>query len=463
MPFNEDFAIWLWENKHLVTNEFSLSNGSRCRLIFRGTRNPDSGPDFVNATLEIDGVIRSGAIEVHMDAADWYQHNHQTDPAYNQVILHVALENSRPQQRTARENGLEAPTLLLSGCLNQPVEKLYLDFRRQSLAANAGEPDCPLAAQEPPQILSRLEDAGAARLTLKGLAFRELRLYHSWDQILYTGMMEALGYSKNQIPFRQLAQHLPVEFIFRELRASSRTLPEKIQGLLFGAAGLLPAQKLTTTKKLNPEIKTFTDELAAFWEDFHHRIGLRPMNPEEWRFFRLRPSNFPTRRLAGMSALLVQFCNEGILNHFLRIFSSLSPKLDEINRELERSLIVTAFGFWLSHYHFESVRAPEGISRETKLIGSDRAREMIVNILFPVFLLCAHETGDGQLESTVKACYRRFPPLTDNVITRQMSVRLFPQIRNRKTLVNTAQKQQGLIYLYKTFCQQTGCGKCQEF
>lgn len=462
MPFNEDFVIWLWENKHLQTNEFSLSDGSRCRLIFRGTRNSDSGPDFLNASLEINGTIRSGAVEVHADAADWYLHQHQSDPAYNQVILHVVLENSRPQQITTREDGLAAPTLFLSNCLSQPVEKLYQEFCRYSLATDASELACPLAVQESAQILRRLEEAGAARLTLKGLAFRELRQYNSWDQILYTGMMEALGYSKNQIPFRQLAQHLPVEFIFRELRASARMQPEKIQGLLFGAAGLLPAQKLMGPKKLNPEIKKFTDELAAIWEDFHHRIGLRPMNPEAWQFFRLRPQNFPTRRLAGMSALLVQFAADGILNHFLRIFSSLGANLDEINRELERSLIVSSFGFWQSHYHFESARSSDRTAL-TKLIGVDRAREMIVNILFPVFLLCAHETGDGQLESTVKACYRRFPPLTENVITRQMSVRLFPEIRNRKARVDTAQKQQGLIYLYKTFCRESGCEKCQEF
>lgn len=462
MNFNEDFAIWLWENKHLATNEFKLSTGSSCRLIFRGTRNQDSGPDFVNATLELNGEIRSGAVEVHLDAADWYQHNHQYDPAYNQVILHVVLENSRPKQNTRREDGLDVPILFLSTYLSQPVEKLHQDFRKLTLAPEE-MPACLLSLESPPQILRKLEEAGAARLTLKGLAFRELRLYNSWDQILYTGMMEALGYSKNQIPFRKLAQHLPVEFIFRELSSLTDSPPEKIQGLLFGAAGLLPAQKISEAKRLNPEIQKFTDKLAAVWGDFHHRIGLRPMSAEEWRFFRLRPPNFPTRRLAGMSALLVRFSREGILKHFLRIFHSLGSRLDEINRELERSLVVPAFDFWLSHYHFESVRASGGITRQTNLIGTTRAREMVVNILFPVFLLCAHETGDGELESTVKACYRRFPPLTENVITRKMNARLFPEIRTRKKFVNTAQKQQGLIYVYKTFCQNSDCAGCRAF
>ncbi len=462
--YSEDFIIWLWENKALQTQPLTAIDGRQFRIIYRGERNLDAGPDFVNVTLEQDQQLLHGCIEVHVESGDWYLHGHQTDAVYNQVVLHLVLNHAGAPPETRREDGVVVPIVLVTPHLTEPLPTLLPRFQKWQQFLSANKPACLQPDMQPDWILARLDRAGAARLTLKALAYRDLRLCNTWDQILYIGIMEALGYSKNQIPFRKLAGHLPIEFILREIRSAPKAEIEiKIQGLLFGAAGLLPRQNPNFTPVPDGETQAFYSQLESVWEEFRHRIGLHSMHPEEWKFFRLRPQNFPTHRLAGMSRLLIKFYESGLFVNLLRVFTGLNDAIDSINRELELLLICESFGFWENHYRFESTRQRESRKPKINLIGSDRAGEVIINVIFPLFLLCAHERGDGRLEAIVKECYRRYPPLAENSITREMTRKLFPTTKNRSRWVSTAQKQQGLIYLYKNYCSRKKCLECYEF
>lgn len=459
--YSEAFVIWLWENKYFNFNELKAVNGEKYQLIYRGERNFDTGPDFQQVTIERQNQMRHGCLEIHVDAADWYLHGHHQNSVYNQVILHVVIENKRGAAFSEREDGIRVPIVNLADNLLEPIEKLFERFQTIQRESALETTACPLANRDSAQIVHLLEKAGAARLVLKGLAFRELRFYKSWDQILYSGIFEALGYSKNQVPFRKLAAILPVEFVFRELRATpDADVLLKVQGLLIGAAGLLPAPDQTGSKANETNIINFSMQLKNIWEDFQHRIGLKSMNMNEWQFFRLRPQNFPTRRLAGMAALIQHFYQDGFFSNFKRIFIGLGDDLDAINAELVTMLVCPAYDFWLEHYRFDNtpLQGPKA-----NLIGLDRAQDIVINVIFPLFLLCANEHGDGRLETLVKACYRRFPAVSDNFITRDMMKKLLPDQKNRTKLINTAQKQQGLIYLYKNYCTKKKCRECLEF
>jgi len=459
--YSEEFVIWLWENKYFNFNELRTVSGDEYHLIYRGERNFDTGPDFQQVTIERQNQLLHGCLEIHVDPADWYQHGHHQNSIYNQVILHVVIQNKNGDKFSRREDGIQIPIVDLADNLLDPIDKLHEKFLETQRQAENENHSCSLVTRDSAQIVNLLEKAGAARLVLKGLAFRELRIFKSWDQILYAGIMEALGYSKNQVPFRKLANILPIEFIFRELRATPPAdILLKVQGLLIGAAGLLPTQEISGTKVLEHEIRIFSAQLDTIWEDFKHRIGLKPMHPNEWQFFRLRPQNFPTRRLAGMAALLLHFYQDGFFSNFKRIFDGLGDDLEAINTELVNMLVCPPYGFWADHYHFDSslLQVPK-----SNLIGPDRAQDIVINIILPLFLLCANEQGDGRLETLVKACYRRFSTISDNFITRDMIKKLFPNQKNRNKLINTAQKQQGLIYIYKNYCTKKKCRECLEF
>ncbi len=57
-----------------------------------------------------------------------------------------------------------------------------------------------------------------------------------WDQVLYEGIVEGMGYAKNRVPFRALSHNLRLEM----LRQCTITDSQTMMALLFGAAGLLP-------------------------------------------------------------------------------------------------------------------------------------------------------------------------------------------------------------------------------
>lgn len=461
MPsYPEEFAIWLWEHKFFQSTEFRAENGQTIRLIYRGSRNYDAGPDFKNVTIEIDSKIQSGNLEIHINASDWYTHGHHEDPAYNKVLLHAVLNSNNSESQSQLENGLNVPIVNLAALLKESPDRLYQKYLQiRQLPQSA----CAISKLPFDEIHTKLDRAGAARLTLKGLAFRELRMFNSWDQILYLGIMEALGYSKNREAFRKLATYLPIEFIFREMRATPPADAEiKIQGLLFGAAGLLPAQQVRPQEIVNSTVRSFTFSLERIWDDFRHRIGIRPMQSTEWKFFRLRPQNFPTRRLAGMCSLLLGLYETGIYNSCLKIFSGLPDDFETINNELEKLFICPATGFWKDHYQFNEATSTHWQRKFPNLIGADRAKDIVINVLFPVFLLSAHERNDGRLEAAVKETYRRFPLLADNTIVREMVKKIFPDSRNRHK-INNAQKQQGVIYLSKNFCNENKCQDCLTF
>jgi len=63
-------------------------------LVIRssGYYNHHAGPDFNGATIELNGKVISGKVEIHVKASDWNAHKHQFDPRYNDVILHVVYE-----------------------------------------------------------------------------------------------------------------------------------------------------------------------------------------------------------------------------------------------------------------------------------------------------------------------------------------------------------------------------------
>jgi hypothetical protein len=56
----------------------------------KGRLSTTSGPDFQGAEIVLDGQRLRGDIEIHLRSADWFLHMHHLNPAYNNVVLHLA-------------------------------------------------------------------------------------------------------------------------------------------------------------------------------------------------------------------------------------------------------------------------------------------------------------------------------------------------------------------------------------
>jgi len=104
----EDYLQFIWSQKRFLSNEFITTNGENVVVIDFGVHNEKlDGPDFLFASVLMDDLIFYGTIEIHVNSSDWYQHNHDKNRAYDNVILHVVYNHDK----NVIQNGREVPTI----------------------------------------------------------------------------------------------------------------------------------------------------------------------------------------------------------------------------------------------------------------------------------------------------------------------------------------------------------------
>ncbi len=86
---NEAFLQHIWKYHLFDKTELIASTGEKIEIINVGQKNIDAGPDFFNAKVKINNTVWAGNVEVHINSSDWLKHSHNTDKAYDNVILHV--------------------------------------------------------------------------------------------------------------------------------------------------------------------------------------------------------------------------------------------------------------------------------------------------------------------------------------------------------------------------------------
>jgi len=116
----EELLQFAWKYQLFNKENLKTTNGDEIQLLNPGRWNSDSGPDFFNASIKIGETLWAGNVEVHIKASDWLKHNHQTDKAYNNVILHVVEE---ADQEVNLPNGESLPMFIIK--VNESVKANY--------------------------------------------------------------------------------------------------------------------------------------------------------------------------------------------------------------------------------------------------------------------------------------------------------------------------------------------------
>ena len=106
----EEFLHYIWKYKLYRNNNLTSQKGEKIKIVNQGTHNFDSGPDFFNAKIKINDTVWAGNVEIHINSSDWYAHNHDSDKAYDNVILQVVFNHDKDVRRT---NGQIISTLEL--------------------------------------------------------------------------------------------------------------------------------------------------------------------------------------------------------------------------------------------------------------------------------------------------------------------------------------------------------------
>ena len=119
---------------------------------------------------------------------------------------------------------------------------------------------------------------------------------------------------------------------------------------------------------------------------------------------------------------------------------------------LEKGLLVITNGYWASHFEFglgNRITSPT-------LLSSRRIADIIVNVLLPFTLAWSQLTSQLELGKKAFDLYHGYPKPAVNTIERHMRAQLGLSSR----LVNSAQRQQGLIHIYNTLCTEGSCSFC---
>src|SRR3989339_560193 len=450
----EKFIYYLWAEQPLKGLAYRTSDNKEIRIISTGLWNSSPGPDFTNARLYIGEQLYQGDVEMHLYSSDWYRHKHHLDNKYNNLVLHVTLWND--EARPIRLNDKkEVPELILSSLLRERLEEvdklLELDIAPKQGAYFTSAGRCyPYVKQAPVQkTISFLQGAGESRMLRKveNLRARLVKSDNDYDEVLYQGIMGALGYRNNQLPFMQLAKTLTykkIRQIIKQYPADKR--PLVIQSLLLNTAGLEPEIFDGFTEPAKYYLKCL-NEFAGL-SDGLKKIGW------DWRIPGGRPANSPYRRMAGMSYLLTR---EPSL--FAGIIKMITKQSADVRKELIQLLSVPAIGFWSTRSTFDS----KSFTKEYALIGKERADAIILNVVIPLVFLYSQSEKNSGLPESVLNLYRSYPKLMENYYTRFMKQRVFKSdLKLYPDAVKTASTQQGLIEIFTDFCKKAyeGCERC---
>lgn len=356
--------VWkhrLWRSEDMVTN-----TGKKVRVVDPGLLNTDAGPDFFNAKIEIDGHMWVGNVEMHYRATDWKRHHHDSDKAYDSVILHVVAKDDAPVRRT---NGELIPQLVL-----EVSPQFNADYA--SLVGATIEVPCATKIKQVPHLTIVEWVEGLAFERLHGKVERIHQLLDSfngsWEDVCYVTLARNFGFGINNDAFERLARRTPLRLLGKH---SDSVL--QIEALLFGQAGMLDAQK--------PGMDSYYSQLCTEYAFLSNKFQLTPMEKESWKLFRIRPQNFPYRRIA----MLAQFI-EGGFRMMNRILEA------EGEKEMRALFEVELSGYWTKHYTFGKPN-----ERATATLSRSSIDIILINTVAP--LLYAYGELTGNYEMTDKA------------------------------------------------------------
>lgn len=191
------------------------------------------------------------------------------------------------------------------------------------------------------------------------------------DEALYREIMLSLGYPNNKVNFLELALITPYAEI---KKLKERQIIEK--ALLYRAG--------------------FTDDKEGLSEDFDFSLKI---DKSVWNYKGIRPANFPEKRIKGISILLSQTIEKGIVHFFLERIKA------ELNNKNPKDAVKKIMNFGG--------------------IGLQRKVEMFFNIIMPFFIVYSE---DDKIKNFLNFIIEKHPSLSENGLIKSFKLN-YPDIK----------------------------------
>jgi hypothetical protein len=412
---SEDFLVFIWKYGLFDRSGMIADTGEEIQVISLGEHNTNAGPDFLNSRIKIGDTTWAGNVELHVQSSDWFNHHHQEDKSYDNVILQVVHHCNQPVKRS---NGEIIPTVKL-----KYNEDLYENYR--NLMNHEGFMPCDRKIKliDPFLLECWISSLVVERLQQKTeyIGSLLLQLKNNWEEAFYISLARTFGFGLNSIPFEMLARSVSLLTLSRH-----RNNLFQLEAILMGQAGFLNEAQL---------FSGYYNDLRKEYLHLKHKYNLKPVEKHLWKFLRLRPVNFPTIRIAQFAVLLYKTdC----------LFSKVLACSDM--NDLYRYFDFKASAYWDTHYTFET-HSPMKI----KTLGTDAFNIIQINSVVPFLFLYGKMNNCEELKERALEWLNQLPPEKNRITSRWTQ---------NNIAVTSAFHSQGILQLNKAYCNRKKCLAC---
>ncbi len=410
----EEFLHFIWKYE-LFDSEYLYFQDQKIEVIDPGQHNFSSGPDFFNAKIRIGETLWAGNVEIHVKASDWFAHNHEVDPAYDNIILHLVYE---PDIAVYRKNGEEIP------CARLAFHPALIE-KYQSLTAKKEDRECYIEFSRAESVFYQdwIGKLGITRLERRVSEINENlnSTDFDWEETFYRLLAGAFGAKQNSEPFHLLARAVPLKFIYKY-----RQNPIVLNAAFFGQAGFLD-ETLTDDhyySKLQKEYSILRENLPEALPGKHL-----------WKLMRARPPAFPSVRIP----------------QFISLVKNSFPFVERVKKLKSRKNIKEYMenaieNYWIDHFLYGSS------GRRPEYMPSDSTYNLwILNAVIPfLFSFGKIRNQEGFKQDSLKLM-EELPPENNEILKKW-------NIFGIKA--DHAFDSQALIELKTRYCDQARCTEC---
>ncbi|GAC1429412.1 MAG: DUF2851 family protein [Chitinophagaceae bacterium] len=408
----ERLLQFIWQFQYLNRHDLCTDDSAVLQIIHPGKYNTNQGPDFLEASIKIDGTLLVGNIELHVKSSDWNKHGHHTDSNYKNVILHVVWQHDVEKQPPP------VPVLVLQNRVSVLLLTQYDEWMQK-----ASFVPCSAAVKEVNELVwtSWIERLLAERLLRKSGYVLQLLHHnnHHWEETCWQLLARNFGIQINADSFENIARSLPVTIL-----AKHKNQVTVLEALLLGQAGLLA--------------ENFVDDYARLLQReylFHqHKYKLTKPAGNVY-FLRMRPAAFPAIRLAQLAVLV---------NRSTHLFAAIKETVDL--KGLMALLNVSANDYWHYHYRFDELA-----DYKIKNLGDSMINNIIINTVAPILFAYGLYHKEESLKDKALQWLTETTPEKNN-ITKGWHDMGIP--------IKQAYHSQALIELKTRYCDKKRCLDC---
>lgn len=408
---NEKLLQYIWQFQCFQQYEIFTQNGEPLRIIHPGTHNCNQGPDFLDAKIQTGDTVWAGNIELHVRSSDWMSHQHDGDANYKNIILHVVWQDDLVihQPFPVLELMNKVPKLLLDKYSNLMQSPVFIPCEK-----NIHQVEILVFNKWKERLLvERLVEK--SRFILDMLAENN----NHWEETFWWSLAKSFGGPINGEAFEKTARTIPLNVL-----AKHKNQVQQIEALLLGQANLLTGD--------------FKDEYSNMLQNEYRylqkKYQLQPAGIP-LHFLRMRPSGFPTVRLAQLAMLVTQS-----KHLFSKIIAADSVKA------VLRLLDVTANDYW--HYRYVP---DEPSAFKKKNLGRQMASGIVINTIVPVLFAYGMYLDENKYKLRALEWLETLGAEQNNITMGFARLGI---------TVKTAFDSQSLLQLKNQYCSKKSCLNC---